>query len=205
MTHPHTSRILIVAGLGRCGSTMMMRMLHAGGVDVVADNLDSYETESTLGLPRDSGWLNMCAGKAVKVIDPNRYRLPRRLSYAVIFMRRDPAEQAKSKAKELKGTIRVTPSMLSALRQYIPAAYRQAIRECNLRNTSGDALEVQFERVLDNPKHEAWRVKGWLARAGFVVDAERMAAEVIPRGPECSDGLLELGFMGRGAPGKEAQ
>lgn len=62
---------LIVTGLGRCGTTMTMAMLDAGGF-AVAGPRPSYEDAARFGIGRiDHAWLDRQAGRAVTVVDPS--------------------------------------------------------------------------------------------------------------------------------------
>lgn len=90
--------VLIVAGLGRCGMTAMMNALAAGGIPC-AGPPPAYEPPEAM-FPITPEWLAAQAGRAVKVLDPHRSRdALRHLNRVVLFMRRDPVEQAKSQIK----------------------------------------------------------------------------------------------------------
>ena len=88
----------IVSGIPRAGTSLMMRMLNAGGVQVLADRsrpADShnpygyFEDERVRRLAHDSSWLGEARGKALKVIYRLLPHLPAGLEYRVIFMQRD--------------------------------------------------------------------------------------------------------------------
>jgi hypothetical protein len=59
--------ITIVAGAGRCGTSLLMQMLHAGGMPVIADNKESFESERTEPdiYRENTAWLQ--AGHALKI------------------------------------------------------------------------------------------------------------------------------------------
>ncbi|HET9529286.1 MAG TPA: sulfotransferase [Blastocatellia bacterium] len=89
--------IVIVSGLPRSGTSMMMRMLTAGGIEALTDNLRTadednpkgyFEFEKVKELEKDDSWLADARGKAVKIISKLLKHLPARYSYRVIFMRR---------------------------------------------------------------------------------------------------------------------
>lgn len=83
--------IFTVSGLPRCGTSMMMRALHAGGIPVPEITLDSEYME----LPRsviDVGIDNFYDGKLVKIF-ANRIDVLREMcDYSTIFMLRDPED-----------------------------------------------------------------------------------------------------------------
>ena len=106
----HTNDIIIVAGLPRSGTSMMMKMLEAGGVPVLADNqrtadIDNpkgyYEYERVKQLPGDTAWLPEAEGKVVKMVSMLLYDLPTDRQYKVIFMRRHMDEILASQKKML--------------------------------------------------------------------------------------------------------
>ena len=93
--------IIVVSGLPRSGTSLMMRMLRAGGVDIVTDdireaNIDNpkgyFEYERVKTLPEDTSWVRELSGRAVKVISFLLRYLPTDLEYRVIFMRRNLEE-----------------------------------------------------------------------------------------------------------------
>jgi len=101
VTEHATPHIIIVSGLPRSGTSMMMRMLEAGGVPVLTDgvrkaNSDNpfgyYEFEPVKTLKRDSSWLPDACGKAVKMVYLLLYDLPATSRYKVIFMHRNLRE-----------------------------------------------------------------------------------------------------------------
>ena len=102
--------ITIVSGLPRSGTSMMMRMLEAGGMPVITDNLRTadddnprgyFEFEPAKKTKDDPSWLNAAEGKAVKMIYKLLYDLPDRLEYRVLIMRRNMQEVLTSQRKML--------------------------------------------------------------------------------------------------------
>jgi hypothetical protein len=106
-----TPTITIVSGLPRSGTSMMMKMLEAGGIPPLtdrertadADNPKGYfEFERVKQLDKgDSDWLPQAEGKAVKVISALLKHLPDGYRYKVIFMERHMAEILASQRKML--------------------------------------------------------------------------------------------------------
>jgi len=77
--------ITIVSGLPRSGTSMMMRMLDAGGMELVTDNIrkpdqdnpkGDYEFEKGRKIKEDSAWLDNVHGKVVKMVSMLLYYLP---------------------------------------------------------------------------------------------------------------------------------
>jgi Sulfotransferase domain len=111
MTAKGKKFITIVAGLPRSGTSMMMRMLEAGGMPTLTDNVRQadadnpngyYEFEPVKQLSRDTSWLVDAYGKAVKMVYLLLYDLPKNHEYRVIFMRRKLAEVIASQEAMLR-------------------------------------------------------------------------------------------------------
>ncbi|GAB4504236.1 MAG: hypothetical protein Fur0043_12290 [Anaerolineales bacterium] len=94
--------IVIVSGLPRSGTSMMMKLLEAGGLQIMTDNLrladednpkGYYELEQVKALrDGDESWIKDAPGKVVKVISSLLEYLPASYQYKVIFMRREISE-----------------------------------------------------------------------------------------------------------------
>ena len=93
--------ITIVSGLPRSGTSMMMKMLEAGGMDVAVDNIREadednpkgyYELEKVKDIKNDYSWLDNVQGKVVKMVSMLLYELPSTRDYNIIFMQRDIGE-----------------------------------------------------------------------------------------------------------------
>ena len=89
--------LTIVSGLPRSGTSMMMRMLEAGGIPALIDHIRKadednprgyYEFEPVKQTKKDASWLDDSAGKVVKMVYRLLYDLPSDRKYRVVFMRR---------------------------------------------------------------------------------------------------------------------
>ena len=90
--------ITVVSGLPRSGTSMMMKMLEAGGLPPLTDNLRTadednpkgyFEFERVKKMPDgDISWVEDAQGKAVKVISALLEHLPPAYTYRVLFMQR---------------------------------------------------------------------------------------------------------------------
>ena len=103
--------IYVVSGLPRSGTSMMMKMLDAGGLVPVTDNIRTadddnpkgyYELEAVKRTKSDDSWVTDARGKVVKVIAKLLEDLPTTEKYRVIFMRRNLDEVLKSQQKMLE-------------------------------------------------------------------------------------------------------
>ncbi len=100
MKHPSEPEfITVVSGLPRSGTSMMMKMLVAGGMHILTDNKripdddnprGYFELEKVKALKDgETKWLSEAQGKAVKIISALLQHLPSQYQYKIIFMRRD--------------------------------------------------------------------------------------------------------------------
>ncbi|MGH9042602.1 MAG: sulfotransferase [Acidimicrobiia bacterium] len=97
--------IVVVSGLPRCGTSMMMRMLEAGGLPVLADGVRApdednphgyYEFERVKQLREDKTWVPEARGHVVKMVSALLPELPTDSRYRVVFMERDMTEMLAS-------------------------------------------------------------------------------------------------------------
>lgn len=181
--------IIAVTGSTRCGTTLLMRMLNAGGIPAYAENLVSFETPRIFDLPADSSWLSECEGHAVKLLEP-LYLLPLpRLEWRFILMRRNPREQARSQIKFMN--MLGTPVPDSALEPLIASLRADLPKMRKTLGRYGPVLDVSFEEVLERPLETAYRVEKFVGKRN-ALDTNAMAAQVIARSADCYPGLLEM-------------
>ncbi|MCK4342188.1 MAG: sulfotransferase family protein [Phycisphaerae bacterium] len=97
--------IVIVSGLPRSGTSMMMRMIEAGGVPALIDNIRQadednprgyYEFEPVKKTKEDPSWLEQAPGKVVKMVYRLLYDLPNDREYRVVFTQRHLEEVVRS-------------------------------------------------------------------------------------------------------------
>src|SRR5262245_64679278 len=102
--------ITLVSGLPRSGTSMMMKMLEAGGLEVLADHVRTadednpegyYEFERVKKIEHDHAWLDDARGKVVKMISALVKHLPPTHRYKVVFMRRNLEEVLASQRQML--------------------------------------------------------------------------------------------------------
>jgi len=103
--------VVVVSGLPRSGTSMMMRMLEAGGIEAMKDGIRKadddnpggyYEFERVKQTKEDPSWVSSAAGKAVKMISRLLFDLPTDSEYKVVFMRRDLDEVLASQKRMLE-------------------------------------------------------------------------------------------------------
>ena len=104
------SEIIIVSGLPRSGTSLMMSMLQAGGLELLVDQRRTadednprgyFEYEKVKRLKKDNTWLHEADGKVVKVVSTLLVCLPPQYSYRVVFMQRNMPEILESQRQML--------------------------------------------------------------------------------------------------------
>lgn len=166
------SGILIVTGLPRSGTSMMMQMLAAGGCGVVTDGVRGADASNPWGyleyeavkrLPFDSSWLPLARGRALKVVAPLLPYLPLRepsgaaYDYRVILMQRDWAEVADSQSRMLQALGREEHQQPEALLRAGMLQHAGAARRWLAQHDIA-TLEVDYCEAMASPVEAAMRV-----------------------------------------------
>jgi hypothetical protein len=102
--------VIVVSGLPRSGTSLMMKAIHAGGIEPIVDHVRKadednpkgyYEFEPVKKTKEDASWLSGAPGKVVKMVYRLLYDLPPNHAYRVVFMQRDLKEVLASQKKML--------------------------------------------------------------------------------------------------------
>src|SRR4029434_537457 len=93
--------IVVVSGLPRSGTSLMMQMLQAGGMPLLTDDLRPPDTDNPNGyweyepvkrLQQYNSWIREAEARAVKVVSALLQYLPPQHTYRIIFMQRPMQE-----------------------------------------------------------------------------------------------------------------
>jgi Sulfotransferase domain len=178
--------IVVVSGLPRSGTSMMMRMLEAGGLAILSDgergaDIDNpkgyFELERIKNLERetDKSYLRAARGKAVKVISFLVKELPDENDYRVVFMRRDLDEVLASQQKMID---RLASEDSDAGSGAMKEAFRNDIARVRVvcRTRPNFALcEVRYKDAIADPAAASRTVNAFL---GGRLDEAAMRAAV---------------------------
>ena len=178
--------ITVVSGLPRSGTSMMMQMLKAGGLDTLIDEArvpdddnprGYFEFEPTKKTRRDTSWVDLAGGKVVKLVHLLLLDLPADRSYRVIMMRRQMSEvlisQEKMLTRQGKKGASLSPDKLAAV-------FHQQMEDVliHLREQSCfEFLEIQYADVVADAAEQADAINTFL---GGMLDTAAMAAAVDP-------------------------
>lgn len=183
---------ILVCGLPRCGSTLTMRMLAAGGLPTIGTEPD-YEDDCMLWGRVSVATLDAIEGKAAKLLEPQRVTArifdPDRV--CVIFLRRDAVQQAASHIKMLRWAGRRVDDSRRA-RRLMEASLRSdtARATAMLRRSGCQSLVMPFEYLVSAP-HQAAHYLAAFASPIATLDESAMAGVVVPRPVTCLPGMLE--------------
>jgi hypothetical protein len=178
--------ITVVSGLPRSGTSMMMKMLEAGGMQLLTDNLRAadadnpqgyYEFERVKQIARDQLWLPDARGKTVKIISALLKHLPPDYRYKVIFMRRKIEEILASQRQMLirRGETTNTVSderMADLFRRHLLQLTTWLKRQPNMA-----IMYVEYSEIMTDPAEQAKMVNEFLDSA---LEVEAMASVVDP-------------------------
>ena len=178
--------VIVVSGLPRSGTSMMMRMLAAGGMRIVSDDrrradednpVGYYELERVKDLERGAtDWVAGARGAAVKVVSPLLRHLPPRFRYRVIFMERDLREvlasQRKMLARRREDDGVPDEELLWRYREHLETVrFQLRFRPCF------ETLFLDYRSSVASPEATARRVAAFV---GGDLDLDAMTAAVDP-------------------------
>jgi hypothetical protein len=176
--------IVIVSGLPRSGTSLMMQMLDRGGLEVVTDNVRAadtdnprgyYELEQVKRIKNDVSWLPATRGKAFKMVSQLLYELPANEKYRVIFMERDLDEMIVSQEKML-GRFGKPSAPATVIKDHF-TKHLAKLRDWLATQRNIQLLYIQYRDLVERPEIEATRVSAFLDGR---VEANEMAKSVDP-------------------------
>ena len=179
--------VCIVSGLPRSGTSMMMRMLEAGGMPLLTDGLRQadddnpqgyYEFEPVKKTGTAHEWLPAAQGKAVKIIYRLLYDLPDGYDYRIVFMQRKLDEVLASQQKMLDRKGEKGSSLGS---DQLAGLFRKELVHVGTwlsQRPSFTVHEVSYNELLADPRPRLAGVDEFL---GGGLDLDAMAAVVDAR------------------------
>lgn len=179
-----TAEIIVVSGLPRSGTSLMMQMLDNGGVPVVTDNIRTADTDNPKGyyefekvkkIKHDAAWLPETRGKAFKMISQLLYDLPATETYRILFMQRDLDEVLVSQEKMLVRLGRTPAPREEMVRAY--TLHLARLHEWLRQQKHMEVLCVNYNDLMERPDEAAERIGTFLGRP---VDREGMMKTVDP-------------------------
>ena len=179
--------IIVVSGLPRSGTSMMMKMLEATNITILTDKIREadedniegyYEDERTKTLHKDNSWISDAEGKAVKVISYQLPHLPPNHHYSIIFMERKIEEVLASQRKMMdrigEPQNDVSDKVMSSIfKKHLNEVYSWLKKQHNIKT-----LYVSYNETLNDPETTAEKIEKFLQRN---LNVEKMMHVVNPK------------------------
>jgi hypothetical protein len=182
---PQTPTI-IVSGLPRSGTSMMMQMLAAGGLPVLSDGVRMadednprgyYELEAVKRTQQDPSWLEGSEGHVVKLVHALLADLPTDRPYRVILMRRKTETVVKSQAVMLERLgnegAHLEPEKLARIYEH----QLERVKDYMDRQACFEYLEVWYGAIIQYARTQIERIDRFLSGE---LDIDAMVAAVDP-------------------------
>lgn len=180
--------VVVVSGLPRSGTSMMMQMLEAGGLDLLTDGVRTADASNPLGYyelepvkkledTTDPAWLSHARGRAVKVIAFLLPHLPQTFNYKVVFMQRKLGEILESQSRMLDRLGEGAGDADDERMKHFFLDHLARTKSFLAYRSCFETLHVHYHDVLSDPRGEAERVNGFLRTR---LDTDAMARVVDP-------------------------
>lgn len=163
----YKNQIVIVSGLPRSGTSVMMQMLNASGVEPLTDDKrladesnpkGYFEYQPVMRLHKDNSWLGKAKNKSLKVVAPLLKFLDPQYRYKVIFMTRDLAEVIKSQRKMIGKDDDILPTrLLNTYKKHLEMVKVWKDKEPNV-----DFMYVDYKDVLHDTNITIKRIEDFL-------------------------------------------
>ena len=171
-TLPRNKPVIVVSGLPRSGTSMMMKILAEAGVPILTDALRRadkdnpngyYELEAVKQMAAgELAWLAGAGGQAVKVISSLLEYLPAQYTYKIIFMEREIQEILASQRKMLerrKEKSEVDDTQIAEqFRKHLSLIKPWLARQPNM-----EVLYISYNSLMLNPEPSCRRVIDFIA------------------------------------------
>ncbi|MEZ4280592.1 MAG: sulfotransferase family protein [Myxococcota bacterium] len=174
-------RITVVSGLPRAGTSLLMQILEAAGLEIARDDMRPpdpdnprgyFELAAVKAIRRDAGFVDACVGRVVKIVAPLVPDLPRERAYRFLVVERDLGEILASQRAMLRRLAR------SAASDAEDAALARAYQAANARARAwiaaapdAPALFVAHAELLASPAGESERIADFLEGTGAAAAA----------------------------------
>ncbi len=178
---------VLVSGLPRSGTSLMMQMLEAGGLSAKTDQLRSadvdnpkgyYEWEEIKRIARKPELLDEpgLENKVIKIVSPLLEKLPYNHNYRIIFMTRPIEEVAQSQTAMIHHRETTGASLGPAELQDELAQHRQSILRWLDNHPRMEFLEIDYPTLIQDP---APQIKGLAEFLGDrLTTPEKMSAVI---------------------------
>ena len=179
--------VTVVSGLPRSGTSMMMKMLEAGGIAPLTDKIRRadddnpkgyFEFERVKKMPDgDTAWVEDAQGKAVKVIAALLEYLPQEYTYKVLFMRRSMDEILASQKQMLIRSEKPTDEISDEKLAELYSKHLVKVESWVSQQPNILVFDVDYNDLMQNPEPYPTKIQRFL---GVEMDADKMSVVVDP-------------------------
>jgi hypothetical protein len=179
--------VTVVSGLPRSGTSMMMKMLEAGGIPPLTDEIRTADTDNPEGYYEfervkqldkgDTEWLEEAQGKVVKIISALLKHLPADYQYRIIFMHRHMSEILASQRKMLAHRGEDEDKMDDAKMSALFKKHLQQVKKWIESQPNVSVLYIDYNQMLSDPMSQIERLHEFLDNS---LDLEQMANVIDP-------------------------
>jgi len=177
--------VIVVSGLPRSGTSMMMKMLEAGGLGILTDNLREADANNPKGYYEfervkqmkdgDFAWLPEAVGKVVKIVTGLITYLPSDYKYKIIFMKRDLEEVLSSQKKMLGRLGKEDDNIPDDKMGKVYEEHLKQVKGWLVRQPNIEMLYVNYNTMVADPMESLQKVNEFL---GGNMDVKVMAGVV---------------------------
>ncbi len=165
--------IVIVSGLPRSGTSLMMHILKAAGFPLLTDgqrppdvhNPQGYfEFAAAKSLANNNvSWLAAAQGKAVKIISYLLPYLPSSYPYRILFMNRDLHEVIRSQNKMLAEANKPLGKLSITQLEERFAKHLQEMHSWLRQQANIDFIDINYHKLVNEPREELERIWRFLS------------------------------------------
>ena len=179
--------VMIVSGLPRSGTSLLMQMIVAGGVEPYTDGLRTpdddnprgyYEHAAVKRLATDTTWLPDAEGKVVKIVSQLLAHVPADLPCRVVFSDRDLSEVLSSQTKMLERLGQPGANLPAEQLRRVYETQLAAVHAMLAQRSDAVVLRLDYANVIADSMAAAEQLSEFL---GGSLDIGAMTAVVDPK------------------------
>ncbi len=179
-----SNSIVVVSGLPRSGTSLIMQMLKEAEIDLYTDekrqadsnNINGYfEHENVKRIARNKRWLPEVMGKGVKIISHLLRFLPQNKTYKIIYIERELTEILDSQQKMIKKN---TGKNKNAYKLGLHLQYVEHFKKVDnwlMERNNVEFIKVSYKETIQNPLATAQKIVAFL---NLKVAPKKLAAVV---------------------------
>jgi len=163
------NQIVVVSGLPRSGTSLMMQMLAKGGIEPLIDDKREadvsnpkgyFEYEPVMSIHKDNSWLDKGQNKVVKIVGPLLKYLDPKFRYKIIFMTRDLNEIIKSQ-RIMNGK---DPDVLPVKLYNSYIKFLENVETWKEKEPGVEIVYIDYKSVLENPSESIEKTQKFIGK-----------------------------------------